>query len=75
MLRGESKRSLKLSGKVSVGDAKHITIRNTAYVFHGDIIDYWDTVPGVIMDSLLSQILNIHASQTEIVDVDVEAAW
>lgn len=27
------------------------------------------------MDSLLSQILNIHANQTEIVGVDVGVAW
>lgn len=54
-------------------DAKHILIRNKAYVFNIDVIDYWETVPGGY--SLPSQILNIHANQTEIVGVDVGVAW
>lgn len=55
-------------------DAKLIPVRNKVYVFHSDVIDYWRTVPVVIMDSLPPRILNIRANQTEIVGVDVGVA-
>lgn len=54
-------------------DVKHTLIRNNAYVFNIDVVDYWETVPGGY--SLPSQIINIHANQTEIVGVDVGVAW
>lgn len=62
--------TVSIVGKVSEVDAEQLPIRSKAYV-----IDYWDTLLGVIMASLPSQILNTHTNQTEIVGVDVGVAW